>query len=363
MFLPYGALPWVALMRQYESAKAKLEQGSEEAMIAFYNTRLAQCWARTKESTSHEELQERAGGYRVGEVPAGAVVLTASIDTQGHRLELLIVGWGEGLECWVVDYQVVHGSPAESETWERADALLRDRYRHASGNMLPISAAFVDSGGSNTQDVYTYTAALKRRKVFPVKGHSRPNKPIISGKPTQAIIDSKGKSVRKAASLWMIGTDTAKDYLHARWKRKTGAGAIHFPEGLPESFYKGLTAEYRASGYKRGRKVSWWEQKVGEANEPLDLMVYNLAAAHYLQLHKHSEQRWNALRARLATVDGEPALAVIARRPDAEVERPRDPAVAALPQADEPPPPAPAAPTRVMSGGRISLAAFRRRFA
>src|SRR5205085_10935890 len=131
-------------------------------------------------------------------------------------------------------------------------------------------------GGSNTQDVYNFTAPLKRRKVFPVKGHSRPNRPILSGKPTQVDINWRGKTAKRAAELWFVGPDTAKDYLQARWKRVEGAGAIHFPEGLPESFFKGLTAEYRTYGYKRGRKVSWWEQKKGEPNEPLDLVVYNL---------------------------------------------------------------------------------------
>lgn len=305
MFLPYGWLPWIALMKQYDKAKAKLEEGSEEAMITFYNTRLALCWERTKETTRYDELMNRAGGYALGTVPAGGVVLTAAIDTQAHRLEFQVMAWGEGMEGWVVDYQVIHGSPAEVETWQRADELLKGRYRHASGHMLPITAAFVDSGGSNTQDVYNFTAPLKRRKIFPVKGHSRPNRPILSGKPTAVDINWRGKTEKRAAELWLVGPDTAKDYLQARWKRTAGPGAIHFPDGLPESFYKGITAEYRTYGYKRGRKVSWWAQKKGEANEPLDLTVYNLGAAHYLQLHKNSESRWQVLRDRLFPLQGD----------------------------------------------------------
>jgi len=356
MFLPYGWMPWVALMKQYDSAKRKLEEGSEEAMITFYNTRLALCWERTKESTSHAELQARAGGYLVGTVPARAVVLTASIDTQTHRLEFLVMGWGEGLEGWVVDYQIVHGSPAEIETWQRADELLRGRYRHASGNMLTISGAFVDSGGSNTQDVYNFTAPLKRRKVFPVKGHSRPNRPILSGKPTQVDINWRGKTSKRAAELWFVGPDTAKDYLQARWKRVEGAGAIHFPEGLPESFFKGLTAEYRTYGYKRGRKVSWWEQKKGEPNEPLDLVVYNLGAAYYLQLHKNTESRWQTLRDRLTPLQRDLLAEALETSPPAPSELQIQPQPVAAPAAA-----APVAPRAPVVGGRITLTALRRR--
>ena len=299
LFLPYGWVPWIALMRQYNLAKTKLDEGSEEAMIVFYNTRLARCWARSKESTRYDQLMQRAEDYRLGTVPTGGVVLTAAIDTQAHRLELKVVAWGEGMECWVVDYHVIHGSPADQETWDKADLLLQGRYRHASGAMLSISAAFVDSGGSNTQDVYNFTAERKRRAVYPIKGASKPDRPILSNKPSLVDINWRGQTQKGGAQLWFIGTDTAKDYLHARWARTSGPGAVHFSSDLPESYYKGLTSEFRTYGYKRGRKVSWWEKKKGEANEPLDLMNYCLAAAYFLGLPKFNESQWHKLRNRL----------------------------------------------------------------
>lgn len=344
MFLPYGWLPWVSLMKQYDAAKAKLEEGSEESMIVFYNTRLALCWERTKETTKHEELMNRAEAYQTGTVPAGGLVVTAAIDTQAYRLEYKAMAWGPGMEGWVVDYQVIHGSPADTETWARALELLKSKYRHESGAMIGVSAAFVDSGGSNTQDVYNFTAALKRMHVFAVKGHSRPNRPILSGKPTDVDVNWRGKSVKKGAQLWLVGPDTTKDYLQARWKRTTGPGAIHFPAGLSEAYYKGLTAEYRTFGYKRGRKVSWWEQKKGEANEPLDLAVYNVGAAHLLGLHKKTENQWAALRDRLVPVQGDllsggvdtypltgqPATPASARPPAPASKEPTDRILAAL---------------------------------
>lgn len=299
MFLPYGWIPWISLVRQYNMAKAKLEEGDDTSMIVFYNTRLAKCWTRSKETTRHDQLMNRAEDYSLGTVPAGGLVLTAAIDTQAYRLEFKVMAWGQGMESWVVDYQVIHGSPAEQETWDRALELLKGRYRHASGAMLTISGALVDSGGSNTQDVYNFTAPLKRLNIFAVKGHSRPNRPILSGKPTFVDISWRGKMEKKGAQLWFVGPDTAKDYLQARWNRPSGPGAIHFSKDLPESYFKGITAEYRTSGYKRGRKVTWWEQKKGEPNEPLDLTVYNLGAAHLLGLHKKTDHGWQSLRDRL----------------------------------------------------------------
>lgn len=381
MFLPFGWLPWVSLMKQYDAAKAKLDQGSEESMIVFYNTRLARCWARTKETTRYEELMLRAEPYRLGTVPMGGLVLTAAIDTQAYRLEFKVVAWGVDMESWVVDYQVIHGSPSELETWEKADELLKGRYRHASGQMLSISAAFVDSGGSATQDVYNFTGPRKRRNIFAVKGHSRPNRPIVSAKASQVDVNWRGKTEKKGAQLWMIGPDTAKDYLQARWKRSAGAGAVHFSADLAETYYKGIVAEYRTFGYKRGRKVSWWEQKKGEPNEPLDLMVYCLGAAYYLGLHKKTEQQWQVLRDRLVPMQGDLLEAVHTHaQPDAgiatagletalvlqELRESAKNATATHPPAPLPPPPAlppAAAPVQAttVTNGRITLGKGTRR--
>ena len=299
MFLPYGWLPWIALMREYAKAKAKLEEGSEESMIAFYNTRLARCWERQKEQTKYDELMQRAEAYKLGQVPAGGLKLTAAIDTQNDRLELKVIAWGEGMECWVIDYQIIQGSPAEDATWERADELLKTRYRHAGGEMMAIEAAFIDSGGAHTQDVYNFTYTRKRRNVFAIKGASRPDRPILCAKPTVVDITWRGKTEKRGAQLWFIGTDTAKDYLASRWKRAAGPGAVHFSQDLAEDYYKQLTAEYRTHAYKRGRKVSIWEKKQADRNEALDLMVYNLAAAYHLGLHKKTEGHWQQLRDKL----------------------------------------------------------------
>lgn len=366
MFLPYGWIPWISLMRQYDLAKAKLDEGSEEAMIVFYNTRWARCWARTKETTRYDELMARAEPYKLRTVPAGGLVLTAAIDTQAYRLEFKVVAWGEGMESWVVDYQVINGSPSETETWDKADELLKGRYRHASGQMLTISAAFVDSGGSATQDVYNFTYRRKRRNIYAVKGHSRPNRPIVSAKPSQVDVTWRGQTEKKGAQLWMIGPDTAKDHLQARWKKASGPGAVHFSDELPETYYKGLTAEYRTYGFKRGRKVSWWEQKKGEPNEPLDLMVYNLGAAYFLGLHKKSEHGWAVLRDRLLPTQGdllslpEPEPAA----PPAETAASAGLAAAepaeAQAQAVQTPAPALLPPPRRVIDGKISLSGLRR---
>lgn len=296
MFLPYGWLPWIALLREYEAASAKLAEGSEELMITFYNTRLARCWERKKEQTKASELAARAEPYRLGTVPKGGLILTASGDTQVDRIELKIVAWGEGMENWIVDYQVIFGSPTEQETWDRVDAVLAGRYRHAGGKMLPISAAFLDSGGANTQDVYNFTRRRQYRHIFAIKGSSVANKPILAAKPALVDVSWQGKTEARGCKMWFIGTDTAKDYLAARYKLAGGPGATHFSADLPPEYYEQLTAEYCIAVYKRGRKVRVWDKKKADRNEAGDLMVYNLGVAHYLGLPKKTASQWQAVR-------------------------------------------------------------------
>lgn len=299
MFLPYGWLPWVALMREYKKAKAKLDEGSEEAMIAFYNTRLAKSWERQKEQTKAEELMARAERYNLGTCPAGVIRLTAAVDTQADRLEMLVIGWGRGLEAWVIDYQVVRGDPSDLQTWARLDALLQTRYPHAYGQSLAIKAVMVDSGGNATQEVYNYTRTKRHRSIYSIKGASKPGRPILSSKPSKVEVRWNGRVEPYGAELWYVGTDTAKDYLANRWRVSQGVGQIHFSHQLTEDFYRQITAEYRVTLWKHGHRVSRWEKKQADRNEVLDLMVYNTAAAQYLGLHKLTEPHWDKLAGEL----------------------------------------------------------------
>ncbi len=368
MFLPYGWFSWLGMLREYIAAKTKLEEGSEELMIVFYNTRLARTWERAKEQTKYDALMARAEDYRLGTVPAGGVILTASIDTQGDRLEFKVVAWGEGMECWIVDYQIIHGSPSEDTTWEKADVLLKTKYRHAYGELLGIEAAFVDSGGNHTQDVYNFVSTRRRSSVFAIKGESRPARPIICTKPTAVEINYRGKVEKRGAQLWLIGTDTAKDYLASRWSRAAGAGAVHFSSDLPEEYYKQLTAEYRIFKYKRGRKVSVWDKKNGDRNEAIDLMVYALAAAYHLGLNRKNAGWWQMRRERLnppnldlfKTREVELSPPGVADDSEASIDHATTPSTA--PQRTAPPqaPPPPRAARPLVSGGKISLGGLRR---
>ncbi|HBO7378574.1 TPA: phage terminase large subunit family protein, partial [Pseudomonas aeruginosa] len=170
-------------------------------MQVFYNTRLARLWDSAEEMTKADELRKRAEaeGHRLGLVPAGALLLTAAVDTQHNRLEMLVMGWGEGLERWTVDFQVIPGDPTDERTWALLDERLKARYRHVSGVDLAICAVCIDSGGHHTHEVYQFTRLRRWRNVLAVKGASKRGRPVLAQRPSKVDVTWQGNTEKSGA--------------------------------------------------------------------------------------------------------------------------------------------------------------------
>ncbi|WP_372822184.1 phage terminase large subunit family protein [Pseudomonas parafulva] len=302
LYSPLGWVSWADLAKQYEKAKKAQDRGDLEPMQVFYNTRLAKVWDSAVEQTKHEVLQARAlqEDFVLGTLAVGVLVLTASVDVQANRLELMVIGWGVGMERWVVDHQVIPGDPADERTWAVLDERLKVRYRHPCGVSLAILATGIDSGGHHTHEVYQFTRVRRWRNIFALKGASKPGRPVIAQRPSPVDVTWKGQTERHGAELWMVGTDTAKDWIYNRYSFEAGPGALHFAKDLPEEFFMQCVAERKVARYVKGYKRIEWVKGKADRNEALDLMVYNLAMAYFLGLHRYGEQDWDKLRQKLA---------------------------------------------------------------
>jgi phage terminase large subunit GpA-like protein len=294
---PLGWVSWLGLAKQHDKAKRAQDKGDLEPMQVFYNTRLARLWDSAQEMTKASELQARAEDYRLGTAPTGVLILTAAVDTQHNRLELLVIGWGEGLERWAVDHQVIMGDPSDERTWLALDEILKARYRHTSGVEMAICATAVDSGGHHTDEVYQFCRLRRWRNVFAVKGASKSGRPVIAQRPSRVDVTWKGTTEKHGAELWMVGTDTAKDWIYNRYPLNEGPGALHFSNDLPADFYEQAVAERKIARYVKGHKRIEWVKGKADRNEALDLLVYNQAMAQYLGLHRYKEAEWSKLRA------------------------------------------------------------------
>lgn len=302
LYAPLGWHSWAMLAREFEEAKRAQDRGDLEPMQVFYNTRLAEVWDSAIEQTKAEVLQARAlqEDYVLGTLPVGALALTASVDVQANRLELMVMAWGAGMERWVIDHQVIPGDPADERTWALLDDRLKIRYRHPCGVSLAILATGIDSGGHHTHEVYQFTRVRRWRNVFALKGASKPGRPVIAQRPSQVDVTWKGQTERNGAELWIVGTDTAKDWIYNRYSFEKGPGALHFAKDLPDEFFQQCVAERKIARYVKGYKRIEWVKSKAERNEALDLMVYNLAMANFLGLHRYVENDWDKLRQALA---------------------------------------------------------------
>lgn len=353
LYAPLGWTSWSALAKQFQKAKRAQDRGDLEPMQVFYNTRLAKVWDSAVEQTKAEVLQARAllEDHVLGALPVGVLALTCSVDVQANRLELMTMGWGAGMERWVVDHQVIPGDPADERTWALLDERLKVRYRHPCGVSLGILATGIDSGGHHTHEVYQFTRLRRWRNVFALKGASKPGRPVIAQRPSQVDVTWKGQTERNGAELWIVGTDTAKDWIYNRYSFETGPGALHFAKDLPDEFFQQCVAERKIVRYVKGFKRIEWVKGKADRNEALDLMVYNLAMANFLGLHRYGEHDWDKLRQALAQASlfdqGEPPSArPQASESDSDDQEDEDtsPPPAPIKRNDPPPPASPPPP-------------------
>jgi len=268
--------PWSKLG---EMAETFLEARKlPETLQTFVNTALGQTFEMVGATLEPDPLFNRRETYG-GTVPDSVVLITAGLDTQPDRIEMEIVGWGDNLENWSIDYRVFLGDPDQPEIWREIDAALKERFETDDGRTLRIEAACIDSGGANTQAVYDFCKPRRARRVYAIRGQDGQGRTIW---PLRAAKGGKGKGV-----VYTIGVDTAKARFYG-WLALSdhGPGYCHFPitdrtgtERYDEEHFAQMTGEQAMTKYKHGRPYIVWETKKSRTRvEVLDCRVYAIAA-------------------------------------------------------------------------------------
>lgn len=315
LYSPLGWLSWATIVREFLEAASALTAGKTAPMKTWRNTRLALTWAEPGARLQVHALRERAlrdGAHRLREVPAPVCALTAGVDVQDNRLEVGVYGWGPGEEAALVDHQVIPGDPAQSEIWEKLDAYLAGRFRHVRGGTLGIEAVGIDTGGHFTHTVYQYVRDRSpgRRieaggvtwvqRVYALKGLDRPGMPV-QGKGSPVDVNWRGKVVPRGVMLWMVGTNSAKDWWYARLRHETpGPGFVHVPADITDEWCEQMTVESRVQARTARGVRMVWACPPGKRNEAWDCAVYALFAAHAIGLQRYSASMWERLAERIA---------------------------------------------------------------
>lgn len=291
------------IVKGFLAARAAQKAGDKAPMHTWENTTLGEAHEPDPgEGAEAHALLVRREAFGEAEMLPDMCVVTMGLDTQDNRLEALVVAWGAGEECCLIDRVLIPGDTSQPDAWEMAGALLEKDYAHPSGVRLSIAATCIDAGGHRTTEVYRYAAKHAARRVFAIIGRDGP-RPIVSS-PSER---TWGRNPRPVP-LFTIGVDASKALLVGRLAltktavvvgegaaaRTIYPGYVHIPHAdwADDELAAQLTSERLVKRFSKGRTVSEWV-KVRERNEMLDCFVYAHAAMRLVN------PQFDVLRARL----------------------------------------------------------------
>lgn len=271
--------PWVNLYSLVEEFTNATKTRDKTGLMEFINLKLGEPWDELQgENDIWEILHRRREYYPSIGLPPGVLILTAGVDVQRDRLEVTLYGWGVGKECWGIEHRVLYGAPDDETTWAALDGFIQTPRALANGVQIPVACICIDSGdGQFTADVYRYTRARERARIYSVKGRGGVGVPFIN-------TPSKNNPV--GATLFTLGVDAGKSLVMGRLNIDSeGPGFVHYPRqpeyGFDENFFMQLCAEVFERKFEKGAiKCSW--RKIRERNEALDCAVYATAAMELL---------------------------------------------------------------------------------
>lgn len=284
---PFPGSNWESIVREFLRVK-----GDPLQLQQWVNTVLCETYEQVTQKIDVTALEQRAEtwadsqGNRV-EVPMGVGLLTAFVDVQGDRVEMLIRGWGANEESWMIAHHRIYGDVTVDPTvFQRVEALRLREYRHEGGARMRILAMGIDSGdGKRVNEVYDYVRPRQREGVYATKGQ-----PARQREPVRRATRPDKNGIRRVD----IGTHPMKVTLFSRLAmtleegRPPPPGYMHFRARDPD-WHNGADAEFYAQfgrekpvrrQLRNGRWVVEWVAT--GANESIDLEVGNLSMLHVL---------------------------------------------------------------------------------
>ncbi len=315
LYSPFPGSTLRNLVEKYLTAQHAMAQGDDTKIRSFRNNTEGLAYAYKSTVPARDALKERAERYAELSVPWGGVVLTAGVDVQHDRLAVVIRAWGRGEESWLVWWGEIPGrtlvvqwnddgrlDKAQSGAWWDLDQLLSGGFPHASGAVLRIRAASVDSSDGQTQDaVYSYVRRRLGKGFMAIKGDSHDPKRDVFTPPKLSIdTNQRNRPHPSGVKPYLVGTQVAKDLLLGADAQAgrikllgNGPGRMHWYETVRPDYYDQLTSEVKVP-HKTVRNRLVWQLLSGRRNEALDCEVYCLHASRSLKINLWREERWEA---------------------------------------------------------------------
>ena len=269
---------WEEVAQEFVTANSQGDPALRADMLrAFFNTTLGELYKDQQAETQAAALRARALRYDgldgdssvTFHVPREAALLTAGVDIQHDRAEIIVRAWGVGETSWLIERVILRGDTSQPQWWGTLEQFRTERtWRHECGALLPIRSMTVDSGdGSLTKQVYAYCAPRLHQHVYAIKGSSNPSAPMVPLKPTKV----------KPGRVYILGVHAIMDRLYRRLGMDTiGPGFLHLNPYADEDYVTQLLSMRRRVDEKTRKRV--WQATPGTRNEVADCETYAYAA-------------------------------------------------------------------------------------
>lgn len=256
---PHANAAWGILAQEFIKAK-----DSPQTLQTFINLVLGEPWREEADDLDEGALASKREPFGLLSIPPEVLIVTAGVDCQDDRLEIVFLGHSKDDQTFVLAHQVIWGPIDSDLTWVELDTALKADLKHPHGGVLRCEAAVIDSGdGGHSDIVNSFTRARFGRRVVSGKGVGGFSRPFIQ------------KSSSSGAPLFLIGVDAVKAQL---FNRPSRGDSFRFSADLEPVFFEQLVSERRVVRYVRGQPTRRFERIVGKRAETLDATVYALAA-------------------------------------------------------------------------------------
>jgi phage terminase large subunit GpA-like protein len=290
LYSPLGWLSWAEI-----ATKFLAEKDDSILFRTFVNTVLGEPWEDRGDAPEWERLFERRSDYDRNSPTNEVELITVGCDVQKDRIELEVVGWLRNKTTYSLDYRILEGDPTKTDVWDRLGEVIKETWMRPDGVELPMMLMAVDAN-YNTQHVYNFCRKYSPNQVIPVRGRDQ-QKTIVSS-PSSVDFSLNGKAMGKT-KVWNVGVGFLKSVIYGDLRLTQNEdssfppGYCHFPNYQVE-YFKGITAEQLQMKVHKGYpKYEWVKTYV--RNEPLDLRVYNRAAAHVVGIDRFTDKHWDNL--------------------------------------------------------------------
>jgi len=132
---PHHNARWGKLAAEFIKAKR-----SPDTLQTFVNLTLGEPWKTEGDDLSESELFQRREAFSLAALPPEVLWLTAGVDCQDDRLEVVVMGHSEA-ELFVLDHRVFWGPIDGEAVWLDLDSLLGETFQHPHGGTMRIDAA------------------------------------------------------------------------------------------------------------------------------------------------------------------------------------------------------------------------------